>query len=469
MIELKAKRPITNTRFPIAAGGNIPNVRTFPVKTFMRLIKRTPECMGIGMRITRDIFTEMSYTAIEPSAKKMGRPTANPNLDKELKAKEFEKNENLRHKLTTSAGLDWVFTGDAYMWKGFSETKIKETLKNQFEKRGIEFKELEFKDFIDEDINTQSKFEVVPSTTVEIIAGPKNVDFYRQRVNSEKEIDFLPDEIIHAKFLSLDGDIYGFTPMTASSQVIDTLAAIKDYNHVFFKNNGIPDMMFTMPKEMANSPSYKLLEQQLVDLKKPENRHKSLLLTGEVIKEDLTKWDKDMEFRQHAIYLTGVLAFAFNMPPDTISSILGVDIKGTALGSDLEDSGYQDNIIAGQEYWENILNTQFFNHVFGVNVHFKRKFKQDQIRITQNQAMFLPVAEFMFKHDIPVSDEYIIKQLNIPREFLTKGKIDRTVQEAPNPIDPQSGPAKGSGQQGTSNQKKLEQRPQQENSPPSGF
>ena len=43
------------------------------------------------------------------------------------------------------------------------------------------------------------------------------------------------------------------------------------------------------------------------------------------------------------------------------------------------------------------------------------------------------------------------------------------MQEAPNPIDPQSGPAKGSGQQGTSNQKKLEQRPQQENSPPSGF
>ncbi len=468
MIELKqSKRPITNTLFPIQTSSNLPMPRIFPIKTFMRLIKRTPECIGIGMRITRDIFTEMTFTAIEK--KKMGRPSEKPNIEAEEKAKLFSKDENMKHKLSTSVGLDWLFTGSGYIWKGFSETKMKEKTIKLYKETGLDTKEIETKAFLDEDLNTLSKFESVPSSTVEIIATNKEILKYRQWAINAEFIEFNPDEIIHAKFLSLDGDPYGFTPMISSAQVIDTLSAIKDYHHVFFKNNGVPDMMFKMPKEMASSPNFKLVEQQLREYKKPENKHGIMLFAGEIEKEELNKWDKDMEFRQHAIYLTGVLAFAFNMPPDTISSILGVDIKGTALGSDLEDSGYQDNIIAAQEYWENILNTQLFNPIFGVDIHFKRKFKQDQIRITQNQAMFLPVMESIFKHKIPVTDEYIIKQLNIPREHLKDGVIDRSVEEIEQTgISPFSKPAKSENQQKASNEKKMEQQTQENIKPPIG-
>ena len=470
MIELKtvSDRPLLNTKFfPIGGTGKgdyTLTPREYDVKELMWWIKRTPECIGIGKRIATDIISNISFTAIDK--KLTGRPSKTYKQDVEEKAMQFSRDENVKQKLI-NAVLDWVFTGDSYIWTGkISDKKIKEIVEKYNQSYGVEFKAAEF---MDEEYNSTSKFMTVPSTTVEVRHNGQDILYYKQTVGGTFRT-FYPEQIVHAKFMDIDGDPYGFTPMRASASVIKILGYIKDYGANYFANGGTPDMIFKFPKEMAGSPNAKAFEQVLQKYKEMKRKHGNMIVYGEMELEKLNEWNKDMEFRQHAIYLTGVLAHAFNMPADTLSSILGVDIKGTAMGSDVEDTGYNRNIKNSQEYWENLLNSQIFNKYFGVDIKFEKTFRQDDIRLSQYRAMNVSTIEFMFRHDYPVTDEFIHSLLKIPREFLTNGKIEREseAQKMEKSGSPFQKPIPGENQQKFQAKKKLEQQPQQENKKPTG-
>lgn len=474
MIGLKAtvERPLINTKFYPYGGSSRPNAayiatpRDYSIKELMWWIKRTPECIGIGKRIVTDIFTDYYFTAIDKPL--TGRPAKTAKKDKEDKANIFARQVNLKPTLH-AVGLDWIFTGDGYIWYNLvSDNKIKEISNKYCKSYGIEIKAYDPELFKDEDYDSLKSLQILPSTTTEIRHNGYKILFYRQTVGMTIR-DFRPDEVVHTKFLDVDGDAYGFTPMRAASNSIMTLGWIKDYATNFFKNGGVPNKIFIMPKEMANSPNAKAFEQVLQKYKELKHQQGNMMAFGDLKVENLNEFNKDMEFRQLAIYLTGVLAFAFNMPADILSSILGVDIKGTAGGSDIEDSGYKDNVANSQEYWENILNTQIFNPFFDVDIHFERKFRQDQIRVTQHRVQNVALLEFLFKHDYPITDEFVHDVLQIPREYLTDGKIKREVEEMMGGgLSSFTPPAKGPNQEKLSNQKKAQQKPQANNNPPTG-
>lgn len=442
--------------FPIV-GGMTP--RQFDMKKLMWWIKRTPECIGIGRRIATDIVTNISFVGIEKNL--TGRPAKNFKKNKEIKAQEFALRENLKEKLIAGI-LDWVFTGDAYLWMGKVDQKmVDQKLKEIFKE------EIKSSKYLDEDDLDVTSIEIVPSSTVEVRHNASQILLYRQEVNGVPR-EFMPDEIIHAKFMNVDGSPYGFSPMQASGMVVETLGYIKDYATNYFKNGGTPDMIFKLPKEMANSPNFKLIEQTLEKYKNNQHKHGNLLFAGEVEVEKINEWSKDMEFRQLAIYLTGVLAFSFNMPADILSSILGADIKGSASGSDIEDTGYNRNISNAQEYWENLLNTQLFNLSFDVDMRFERTFRQDQIRLAQYRVQNVALAEFLFKHEYPLTDEFFHDTLQIPRKYLTEGEIKREVEEM-NAVGGAFGASpKGANQKKYSEAKKAQQKPQERNSSNTG-
>jgi len=173
-----------------------------------------------------------------------------------------------------------------------------------------------------------------------------------------------------------------------------------------------------------------------------------------------------MEYRKLAIHSVGRLAFAFNMPADILSAILGVDVRGTAVGSDIEDAGYNRNIEQSQIYWEELLDSQLWIPNFGVKIRFQRTFKQDQIRHVQYMTQTIPVVEFLMKHEWPVNDEYFSDLLQIPKEFRTDGKIKKEIEMA-QPFD-MGKPSPGANQQKLKDAKTNQQKPQQSISPPSG-
>ncbi len=102
-------------------------------------------------------------------------------------------------------------------------------------------------------------------------------------------------------------------------------------------------------------------------------------------------------------------------------------------------------------------------------MHFQRQFRQDQIRQSQDRAMIVPFLEFLFKHEYPVSDEFVHKTLQIPREFLIEGKIKREVEDMmPKPMPLSNQSMKGTGAQANSKAKAKQAEPQQRNNPSTG-
>ncbi len=466
--ELK-ERPVINSVF--MPSKDFGETRTFNLHTLLWWIKRTPECIGILKRIATDIVTDISFTAVE-KPKTVGRPAKTPKLSVEDKANEFSHRNLLKHKLLALV-IDWAATGDFYLWKGkVSDSQVKEIAKKHYKELGLEFKEIDTKQFFDEDPNQINSVEIVPSSTMEIHHDNFKVTKFKQRVRSMpgETREFSIKEIIHGKYMEIDGSVYGFSPIEASFVAIKTINSIQDYNFSYFVNGAKLDRVW---KFMGN-PGTEYIEKFKEDIKtyiSVKNAHGHLVLAGadKIESEALNEISEKMEYRQLAINAVGRLAFSFNMAADTLNPILGTDIKSTTGSSDIEDAGYNRNIERAQEYIEDLLNTQMFISDFGVTIHFQRQFRQDQIRQSQDRAMIVPFIEFLFRHEYPVTDEFVHNVFQIPREFLTEGKIKREIEDMmPKPMPLSNNAMKGQGAQANSEQKKNQAQPQQRNNPPTG-
>ena len=407
------ERPTYNE--PFLHRGNYLN-QPYDYKTIIAWIQRTPEAIGILNALVTDIISD-GQTFVSPEGKALGKQV------KRRVETFWRKNEG--KNLMKGALYDWFCLGNSAIWKGkISDTDIKEAFSACSPPTNLEYKEFESKQFIDEDLLKVRTLVQVPWSTmnIDLAQDGRSVDRFRQMVSGKIALNFSPEEIIHAKFMNFDGKVYGFTPMIASMSVISSLGLIKDNNGFFFQNGGVPDWMFILPQEQADSPNHQLLVQVLSDYKETRNKHGNLIFTGEVNPIALNKWDKDMEFRQMAIYYTGVLATAFNMPIARIASIIGGTVKQPAASQDLSEAGYWRTISCAQDYWEDLLNTQLFEPEFGVWIKFNKGFKNDQIKEAQRDSQALQVANDLLKMNA-VNDEYVYDRMMIPERFRTGKKL----------------------------------------------
>ena len=463
------ERPVINSIFMPSKDMGEP--KEFNLHAIINIIKNTPECIGILKRISTDIVTPITFTAVE-QPKTAGRPRKKPAKTPEGLARSFANKNLLKHKLLALV-FDWAATGDFYLWKGrFKDNQIKELAKKHYKEFGLEYKEIDTKQFFDEDPNKINSIEVVPASSMEIFHDGKKITEFKQWVRSRpgEKIPFKTDEIIHGKFIDINGSVYGFSPMISSFIAIKTINAIQDYNYYYFENGAKIDRAW---KFMGN-PGVEYIEKFKEEIKEYiSNRkaHGDIVLAGadKIETEALNEVSAIMEHRQLAIHSVGRLAFAFNMPADTLNSILGTDIKSTSGSSDIEDAGYNRNVERAQEYIEDLLNTQLFIPDFGVTMRFERQFRQDQIRQIQYMTQTIAVLEFIFKHEIPVKDNYVYDLMQIDRSFLKEGTIKREIEDmTAKPFAMPNKALNGPASQANSANKTNQQKPQARNNPPTG-
>jgi len=485
-------RPVINEPLPIA--GTISQSSTFLAdkRTLMNWIKRTPEAIGLLRQMASDIVTKINFVSIE--TQKTGRPSDKKGKENVKKADDFAK-QNMWKQTLRAAVIDELALGDAYIWKmkmskGTFQDVVKETLKAS----GVEVKDIDIKaTTIDEDFNVERALEYVPASTMDIeINGsgtaiksfvqrtgfsfghqtfPTGLFTNNQANSVNRQRRWSPETIIHKKFIELDGKVHGFTPMQSAFPVLKTLGLIKDYHGHFFDAGIAPDLIFNFEEMDANSVEHEKMRQVLADWY--NNRRRSFAITtSKMTVERLNEWNKDMEFRMLAIYYTGVIAFAMGMPLEKIRAILGSEIKSTTGGSDIGNTDYQRTIFDHQDDWETLMNTQFWNEEFGVDMKFDRSAARDEMAEVQRDEQKLNLYQKMQQMDI-------IKKENLVdlAEHLFPN-LDSTWFE-PNP-EPDMGMSmgmipsskvlpKGQASQALSDQKKQEQKPQQKNNPPTGF
>jgi hypothetical protein len=467
------ERPFINSIYETAV--LYPDPRSFNLDTLMYWIKRTPECIGILKRIATDIVTDISF--VSTAEQKTGRPSKSLKLKVEDQAYYFSRKNNFRQKLRALV-IDWLATGDFYLWKGrVSNIQTREIVQNHLKDYGIELKEVELdtfetKQFYDEDWNGINSIEIVPSSRMKIHHDKfKILKFVQQsRLSPNNNLTFNVDEIIHGKLMEIDGSVYGFSPFEACYPVIRTINSIQDYNYFYFENGAKIDRVWKFMGNV-NPDSVEGLKQQLKRYKHVKNAHGDIVISGaeKIETETLNEVSEKMEFRDIMINAAGRLAAAFNMSADTFNPILGKDVKNTTGSSDVEDAGYNRNINQAQTYIEELLNTQLWIKEFNVEMRLERTFRQDQIRYAQYLDQATPTCEFLWKHEFPLSDEFFLDFLQLPRKYLIEGKIKREVEELPKPgLLPNKTVQKGTASQGYQAEKTAQQKPQARNNPPSG-
>ena len=414
-------------------------MQPYNYKQILDTVKRCPEAIGIVTNLITDIVSDGYHFEATGSGKKANKE----------KAEKFCK-ENFFKQEFKSALMDWLILGDCALYKGIITAP-------QLQKRfGDTLTMREYKQII-KDEDTLKAIKHIPWSTMRIKMNQDHTAIYGfvQKVSGFPDIIWNNEQVIHAKLMTWDGKAYGFSPMISSLSAVSSLNVIKDLNGNFFNNGGTPDWIFRLPKESPNSPNVQRLEQMLREYTHTAQKHGNMIFTGEMEEPfQMNKFDKDMEFRQHAIYLTGVLALSFNMPLSRIAVVVGTEAKSGARSEDVSSEAYWGKISEAQDYWEQLFNTQLFEPHFNVSIRFNRFYKNNELKESQNRLQVLEYANRIYAGDLIKDNdsEWVSNLLHIPANMRSNkpyipysamgdyGVTIGTGQPAPVPGQPGGGP-----------------------------
>lgn len=408
-IELERKQ---DPRFQSMMGGQGPTyprdqknywqeVQPYNYKQILDTVKRCPEAIGIVTALITDIVSD----GYRFEAMGSGKKTNKENAEKFCK-------ENFFKQEFKAALMDWLILGDCALYKGeITAPQLKKRFGNTLNMR-------EYKQII-KDEDTLRSIKHIPWSTIRIIMNSDNtaIKGFVQKVSGFHAIKWDNEQIIHGKLMTWDGKAYGFSPVISGLSVLSSLNLIKDINGNFFNNGGTPDWIFRLPKEAPNSLNVQRLEQMLREYTMSTQKHGNMIFTGEMEEPfQMNKFDKDMEFRQHAIYLTGVLALSFNMPLSRIAVVVGTEARSGARSEDVSSEAYWDKISEAQDYWEQLFNTQLFEPHFKVSIRFNRFYKNNEIKESQNRLQILEYGNRIYAGGLikDNNSEWISNLLHIP-------------------------------------------------------
>lgn len=367
-----SKRPLLNspwlssttgaTRYPTWNSNN---------RRFMNFFKSSVELMAPIRTIASDVVGDRPLWFASNGAKL--------SATEEMKAKKFWR-DNRGKETAKEVLMDGLVTGQGFWWIGKPDPSLMSKVSDSFTSK---FKEkLEVKEFnklkvkMDEELRMPRRFDHVASTTMRVLADSHDVTGYEQTVSGDYAV-FSPEEIIHYKYMSVDGDINGFTPILPLVNELVLMFYVKGNMKAYLENGGNPDYLFTLENEKVGQPGYERFEEQLRSFKSLEGRHGTLLATGKTVVEQLNKERRDLEYKELALFITSNIAYAFGIPITRIPYLIGTSAtKGDNGG--MAERGYWNLISEIQDTVEDLLNSQLFEQK-GWSIKFNRKYKQDDM------------------------------------------------------------------------------------------
>lgn len=407
--------------------------RTQPMnyKSLLRYITSTPELIGMIESIVTDLMSD-GYDFIpvrgDNRAKKFGERNVR-------RAHEFY-TQNLMQEQLAMIFRDELMLGNGYLWKGkTSEKHLKKQIKeltNNFDfqsKKASKFLyTAAMKEFSSQgiDLFNTKRVEALASSSIRIGWDRFKTEKYIQSVGTDIA-EFSPEEIIHFRYMYLDGKQYGFTPAKSLLAEMEMLGNLKDSIQAYFSNGGSPIKAYILPKESHNSPNHKALIQQLREKKNVQSWYGNLVFTGDIEIKDISAGMKEMQFQDLALYITGLFALAWNVPISRIPFLLGKQSQTSSADSQ-GDAAYWRKISAMQTYTEDLLNTKLFVPEYGVKFRFKRGYKQDEVRESQILTMNLSALDSMLNLGIKLTPEKVRSMLCLRDEDIELIKL-RTGEE----------------------------------------
>ena len=454
VFEFKAHKPPTFNE-PIMTPGT-PGIVTRPgdYDELDFYITRTPELIRIVAAVQEDVLGDGIYFTGADSAVK--------------KAQDFWDRNFMKEELK-KAMFDWLLYGDGYLWKGHFT-------KSQLEGAGSRAlsKVRSFQDIPDDfgpnvttafkarDEDSINVIRHAPSSTMNIHLNiPKTaIDFFQQIISGIPTETYRVNEIVHAKYWTVSGKVYGFSPAMSLIVELQAIGYIKDYATGFFKEGGWPDWLFSFKNEPAKSPRIREMVEKLQKYKHPIHKHGNLVVGGDLTAQKLNDFGKDMEFRQLLIQLTGIIAHAYGLPAGRISSIIGAEVKVSTGSDDLANEAYWAMIRNHKDYWEELLNSQIFSTFGKVKIQFPQSHKVDEVRVTMSKLQTVDYINGLLNMGVELTPEYVKDKFGLKSEDVKKIKLmsgmDR--ENARQNFQKIGDLEKDTAKQGFSNEKKKQQQ-----------
>lgn len=351
--------------------------RSYGGDAVFRRIKNSPEIISIMQAVIDDIVgsgVKMRYVGRTDNAQKPGKRSVND-------AEKFWKRNK---EIIADSIMDAMAMGDGYLYKKQPDKEQARKTVEDYVSKNYDFNFDPYEETAvnylmaknEDELSETRDLELVPASTVRHdIDEFGNIEEYVQKIKGE-EYQLNPDRVVHHSYLNLNGSTYGFTPVAALFAELDMLANAKDYNGVRFDNAAVPNKVFKLPDDGPDGQNFEMVKQTLQKYRQLENKHRDLVLTGNIEIEDLND-ASDMEFRELAEYVTRVLVMAWGVPPSRIGNSLGVQ---GATESALASEGYNKRIQRMQDKYETILNQEIFEPMFNVRIEFENPDIKAEIR-----------------------------------------------------------------------------------------
>ncbi len=349
------------------------------IDTLYRTARASPEVTACLLAVLQDIIAD-GWKLISSSNSQRTKK------EKEKEAKEFERKSRLLKKLTDGV-FDLLNTGNGYILKLSIEEKklatlithITRSVAKKFSVKGF-FSKNKVLELVKQNLKSDrpKDLQVLKSSTVKINYDETgSIKSYEQRVASKTRV-YDAKDVIHLKTLSIGGQPYGFTELEPLLSDIAILIFAKEYAGKYFENDGTPTFMINMPKESPNGRNYKNLKKELKELKKKSQKYRTLITTGEIDVDQITKFNKDLEYAKLIDHWTRIVLMGLGLPARRVHYAgMQKDEEVKAAGKD--DSGYQKKISFTQKAIEEVFNLELWS-LFDVEMKFNRSYKIDEMR-----------------------------------------------------------------------------------------
>lgn len=347
--------------------------------TLYSTVQASPEVTACFIAIIEDVIADSwRLTSLSKSSR--------TKTEKEKEAKEFEKKSRFLKKLIDSV-FDLLATGNAYLLKLSVDEEKLETLvtsmtrsvAKKFKVKGF-FSQKRVLELVKQNLKSDKPkdLQLLKASSVKInFDETGTIKSYQQEV-AGKTRAYSPKDIIHVKLMSIGGQPYGFTSLEPLLSDIAVLIFAKNYAGSYFENDGTPTFMMNMPRESPNGRNYKNLKKELKELKKKSQKYRTLITTGEINVDQITKFNKDLEFSKLIDHWTRIVLMCLGVPARRVHYAgMQKDDEAKAVGKD--DSGYQKKISFMQKVIEEVFNLELWD-LFDVKMTFKRSYKIDEMR-----------------------------------------------------------------------------------------
>jgi len=298
--------------------------------------------------------------------------------------------------------VDQLVVGDMYIYKRRNEEAQVEQaaqtlLRNEYSIKNEENLKAGAKHITNELKEMTDMFEIkelrpISAATVDhVINSYGDITAYRQEVGGD-HIELPQEQVMHDSYMNLNGKTYGFSPFLSLFTELDMIANAKNHNAQVFHNAGVVNKLFKLPDEGPDSANFEMIKKTLGQYRKLNNKHRDLVVTGEVEVEDLSSEEAQMEFRQLAEYVTNVLVMAWGVPPTRV----GADIGGGGTrgrATQISHEGYFQRIKRWQRKHQAFLNEELFEPMFNVRIEFNNPDTKQEIRLADRDLRRLEVAK----------------------------------------------------------------------------